>query len=216
MCACTFGATLFTVLTFWLTIDGLCCGNRQWLIFGTKFWPRGILGIFGKWGATERTTLCTRLLLFWKILLTRGWLVKGACEMGAVRLGAKTGFGMGRSLGWAGSVLCCWVFGLGGALGCKGTFITGTGWFVVGKGWRVAFGARGTQLICCREHICWAKLFFGRLDVSGPLDCACGKTRMHYFDFLVVRTSVEWAVEWVVKKPLGLVQKAADYPRFLG
>ena len=29
MCACTFGATLFTVLTFWLTIDGLCCGNRQ-------------------------------------------------------------------------------------------------------------------------------------------------------------------------------------------
>ena len=42
------------------------------------------------------------------------------------------------------------------------------------------------------------------------------KTRMHYFDFLVVRTSVEWAVEWVVKKPLGRVQQAADYPRFLG
>ena len=34
-----------------------------------------------------------------KMLLTRGWLVKGACGMGAVRLGAKTGFGMGRSLG---------------------------------------------------------------------------------------------------------------------
>ena len=43
------------------------------------------------------------------------------------------------------------------------------------------------------------------------------KTRMHYSDFLVVRTSVlEWAVEWVLKKPLGRVQKAADYPRFLG
>ena len=25
----------------------------------------------------------------------------------------------------------------------------------------------------------------------------------------------EWAVEWAVKKPLGRVQKAADYPRFL-
>ena len=43
------------------------------------------------------------------------------------------------------------------------------------------------------------------------------KIRMHYFDFLVVRTSVvEWSVEWAVKKPLGRVQKAADYPRFLG
>ena len=28
----------------WLTIDGLCCGKRQWLIFGTKCLPRGILG----------------------------------------------------------------------------------------------------------------------------------------------------------------------------
>ena len=37
------------------------------------------------------------------------------------------------------------------------------------------------------------------------------KIRMHYFDFLVVRTSVvEWAVEWLVKKPLGHVQKAGD------
>ena len=47
--------------------------------------------------------------------------------MGAVRLGAKTGFGMGKSLGRAGSELCCCVFGLGGALGCKGTFIAGAG-----------------------------------------------------------------------------------------
>ena len=43
------------------------------------------------------------------------------------------------------------------------------------------------------------------------------KTRLQYSDFLVVRTSkVEWAVEWPVKKPLGRVQKAAEYPRFLG
>ena len=35
----------------------------------------------------------------------------------------------------------------------------------------MAFGTRGTQLICCREHIHWAELFLGRLDVSGPLDC---------------------------------------------
>ena len=42
------------------------------------------------------------------------------------------------------------------------------------------------------------------------------KTLLHYSDFLAVRTAVvEWAVEWVVKKPLGRVQKAADYPRFL-
>ena len=43
------------------------------------------------------------------------------------------------------------------------------------------------------------------------------KTRLQYSDFLVVRTSVvEWAVEWAVKKTLGRVQKAANYPRFLG
>ena len=42
-------------------------------------------------------------------------------------------------------------------------------------------------------------------------------TRLQYSDFIVVRTSVvEWAVEWAVKKPLGRVQKAAEYPRFLG
>ena len=42
-------------------------------------------------------------------------------------------------------------------------------------------------------------------------------TRKHYFDLLAVRTAVvEWAVEWVVKKPLGRVQKAGDYPRLLG
>ena len=33
----------------------------------------------------------------------------------------------------------------------------------------MAFGARGTKLICCREHIRWVELFSGRLDVSGPL-----------------------------------------------
>ena len=34
----------------------------------------------------------------------------------------------------------------------------------------MAFGARGTKLICCREHIRLAELFLGRLDVLGPLD----------------------------------------------
>ena len=29
----------------------------------------------------------------------------------------------------------------------------------------------GEKLICRREHIRWAELFSGRLDVSGPLDC---------------------------------------------
>ena len=43
------------------------------------------------------------------------------------------------------------------------------------------------------------------------------KTRLQYSDFFVVRSSVvEWAVELAVKKALGRVQKAADYPRFLG
>ena len=35
----------------------------------------------------------------------------------------------------------------------------------------MAFGARGSKLICCGEHIRWAKIFSGRLDVSGPLAC---------------------------------------------
>ena len=34
--------------------------------------------------------------------------------MEAVRLGANTGFGMGRSLGSVGPKLCCCVFVLGG------------------------------------------------------------------------------------------------------
>ena len=63
---CIFGGRLFTVVVSWLTIDGLCCGNRQWLIFGTNFWSRGIVGIFGTGGTTERTTLCTRLSFFLK------------------------------------------------------------------------------------------------------------------------------------------------------
>ena len=68
------------------------------------------------------------------MLWTGGWLIEGACGMGAVSLGANTGYGMGRALGWVGSVLCCWVLELGGA-----------GLIVFGKGGRVAFGARGTK-----------------------------------------------------------------------
>ena len=34
----------------------------------------------------------------------------------------------------------------------------------------MAFGARGTNIICCREHIRWAELFLSRLDVPVPLD----------------------------------------------
>ena len=38
------------------------------------------------------------------------------------------------------------------------------------------------------------------------------KDRTNYFELFVV----ERALEWVVKKPLGRVQKAGDYLRFLG
>ena len=42
-------------------------------------------------------------------------------------------------------------------------------------------------------------------------------TWRHYFDLLAVRTAVvEWAVDWVVKKPLGRVQKTVDSTRLLG
>ena len=34
----------------------------------------------------------------------------------------------------------------------------------------MAFGARGTKLICCREKIRGAESLLGRLDVSGPLE----------------------------------------------
>ena len=61
------------------------------------------------------------------------------------------------------------MFRLGGVFGCKGTIITGV--FVFGKGGRVAFRTWGTKLICSREHIRWAALFLGTLEVSGPLDC---------------------------------------------
>ena len=141
MCVCTFGEKLFTVVMSWLKKDGLCCGKRQWLIFGTKCWPRGILGIFGTGEATELTKLCTWLVLFWKVLWTGSWLIKGACDIGAVRLGAKTWFRIGRSLGWADSELCCWVFGLGGTLGCKGKFIAGLDLFSEKEeGWRLELG----------------------------------------------------------------------------
>ena len=41
----------------------------------------------------------------------------------------------------------------------------------------MAFGARDTKLICCRENMRGAESFLGRLDVSGPLEnlsCALG------------------------------------------
>ena len=93
----------------------------------------------------------------------------------------------------------------------------------------------GGWMICCRKRRksgVWCsgdtinllsgayslgQIILRQIDVSGPLDCACGQNSDAFFDFLVVRTSVvEWAVEWAVKKPLGRVQKVADYPRFLG
>ena len=205
----------------WLTNDVLCCGKRQWLIFGTKCWPRGILGTFGTGGATELKTLCTWLVLYWKVLLTRACLIKGACAMGAVILGAKTGLGMGRSLRWAGSELCCCVFGLGGALGCRGTFIEGAGWFVVGKEeeWRLVLGGQNYFVvgsIFAGPNYFWADLMFKVRRIVKFEVVRWEITRLHYFDFLALRTSVvEWAVEWAVKKPLRRVRKAGDL-RFLG
>ena len=52
----------------------------------------------------------------------------GVCGMGAVRLCANTGFSMGRALGLMASKLCCWVFGIGGALGYKEHFLWGLGY----------------------------------------------------------------------------------------
>ena len=75
--------------------------------------------------------------------------------------------------------------------------------------------------IGCREHTRSAEWFSGRLDNSGPYfvkieDVRVEKTWMHYFDLFAVQTAVaERAVEWVVKKLLGRVQKAGDYLRFL-
>ena len=93
----------------------------------------------------------------------------------------------------------------------------------------------GSWMICCRERRksgVWCsgdtinllsgayslgQIILQRTEFQVPWIVRVEKTRIHYFDFLVVRTSVvEWAVEWVVKKSLGRVQKAADYPRFLG
>ena len=54
--------------------------------------------------------------------------------MGAVRLGANTGFGMGRSLGLVGPKLCCCVFVLGGgALGCKTKLFAGPNYLLSEK-----------------------------------------------------------------------------------
>ena len=52
----------------------------------------------------------------------------------------------------------------------QGNVYCGAG-FVFGKGGRLAFGARGTKLVCCRGHIRWAELFSSRLDISSPLAC---------------------------------------------
>ena len=65
--------------------------------------------------------------------------------MGAVRLDANIGLGIGGSIRIVRSKLCCWVFGLGGALGCNETLIVGDGLFVIGKGRKVTFEARGTK-----------------------------------------------------------------------
>ena len=125
------------------------------------------------------------ILLIWKLLWTGGWLFKGACWMVAVKLGANSGFEMGRAFKIGCSKLCFLVFRHSGVLGYKGTFFAGAVLIVVGKEGRVAFGDRGTKLICCRGHIRRAKLFSGSLDDSGALDFeiwsfACGEN-IYYF-----------------------------------
>ena len=142
-----------------------------------------------------------------KVLWTGGWLIKGVCGPGALRLGANNGSGRGRALGIAGFILCCWLVELGGVLGLNWTFTKGAGLFVVVKGERAAFGVRETKLFCCRAHIRSAELFSGRLDVSVLLDCgfwicAPGKISDKPFDLITVQTAlVKNAVEWVVKNP---------------
>ena len=72
-------------------------------------------------------------------------MIKWASGIGALRCGPHSGFGMGRALRLTALKLCCWLFGLGGVLGCQETFIAGVGLFSVGKGERVALGAWGTN-----------------------------------------------------------------------
>ena len=81
------------------------------------------------WGRRSNGTydFVYSVIIFLKCVADEMLIIKGACAMAAVRLGTKTGFGMGKSLGRAGSELCCCVFGLDWALGCKATFIAGAG-----------------------------------------------------------------------------------------
>ena len=146
----TFGGTLFTLLISWLTIDGLCCGKRQLLKFGTNCWPSGILVIFGTVVATGSKTLFTWLVLFWKIFWTGGWLIKVACGMGAGDLRCKYCVRDGKGIRMSGfgvELLSVWT--------SQGAWVQGIiycgGWIICSRkrNW-VAFGARRTELICCR------------------------------------------------------------------
>ena len=53
--------------------------------------------------------------------------------MGALRLVANTGLGIGRLLRIVGSKFCCWEFGLGGAFGCKENLLRGTDYLLSEK-----------------------------------------------------------------------------------
>ena len=81
----------------------------------------------------------------------------------------------------------------------------------------MAFGARRTKLNCCREHIClpnysWADMIF---QVPWIVKFRAVHVEQNYTNYFFNLFGIQRALEWVVKKPLGRVQKAGDYLLFL-
>ena len=116
-----------------------------------NFWPRRILVILETTVAAGRTTLFTwLLLLFWKMLWTGGWLIKVGCGMGAgdvrCKFCVRDGKGI-RMSGFGFELLSVWT--------SRGAWVQGIiycgVWMICSRkrNW-VAFGARRTELICCR------------------------------------------------------------------
>ena len=87
---------------------------------------------------------------------------------------------------------------------------------VMEEEWRLVLGEQNkfvVESINAAPNYSWADLMFQVPWILKFEVLHWEILRMYYFDLFAVRTAV---VEWVVKKPLGRVQKVGDYLLFLG
>ena len=170
---CTFGGRLFTVVVSWLTIDVLW--KPPMTHIRHKVLGKRDIGHIWDRRSNRTYNFVYSVIPILKIVVDERLVNQRGLWDGSSEVSCENWAWNGtviRMSGFGVVLLCFWTW--------WGAWVQGNvyygSWMTCCRERRKS-GVRcsGAQLICCREHIRWAKLFFGRLDVSGLLDCACGK-----------------------------------------